>query len=270
MTVMANAENIQDNPFNHLPHRPGSWQAAFLAGLPHILMGLLIGLSKFLTTATSHPSRTASTIVGASLMGLVVAMLFFAWRRGWPLWSASWYGYGVWAAMALVSLAISQLELEESWRYTNALYLGWLGLWILGYFYLLAKDRLKALLAVAFLFPMFGILFLEFVPNPIEGWLAIGLGLLSALTSGAIVRRGDFRLGLRSALGVNVAIGLALAYVGEYQTADLPLSLQQTLSLSNFAGLLTLYLVLALGLIGGPLLLRNLWHSALTRVQPGE
>ena len=131
MTVIAETENTRGNSFSHPEPRPGSWKAAFLAGLPHILMGLLIGTGKLLTTATSRPSQTMSIIAGISLMGLVVVVLFFAWRRGWPLWSASWYGYGTWAAMALISLAISQLELNEDWRYSNALFLGWIGLCII-------------------------------------------------------------------------------------------------------------------------------------------
>ena len=270
MTVIADTENTQDNSFGHPEPRPGSWKAAFLAGLPHILMGLLIGTSRFLTTATSRPSQTMSIIAGVSLMGLVAVVLFFAWRRGWPLWSASWYGYGTWTAMALISFVISQLELDEDWRYSNALFLGWIGLCIIGYFYLFSKDRLKALLAVAFLFPMLGIMFLEFVPNAIEGWLAIGLGLLTTLTAGAIVRLGDFPIGLRLALGVNLVNGLSLAYVGEYQASDLPPGIPHTPSFSNFAELLTLYLVLAFGLIGGPLLLSRLWYSAMNRVRPSE
>jgi hypothetical protein len=267
MTVIADTENTQGNSFSHPKSRPGSWKAAFLAGLPHILMGLLIGIGKLLTTATTSP-QTMSIIVGVSLMGLVVVVLLFAWRRGWPLWSASWYGYGTWTAMVLISFVISQLELDEDWRYSNALFLGWIGLCIIGYFYLFSKDRLKALLAVAFLFPMLGIMFLEFVPNPIEGWLAIGLGLLTTLTTGAIVRLGDFPIGLGLALGVNLVIGLSLAYVGEYQASDLPPRIPHTPTFSNFAELLTLYLVLTLGLIGGPLLLSRLWNSAMNRVRP--
>jgi hypothetical protein len=259
MTVIADTENTQGNSFGHPEPQPGSWKAAFLTGLPHILMGLLIGTGKLLTTVTSHPSQTISIIAGVSLMGLVAVMLFFAWRRGWPLWSASWYGYGTWTAMVLVSFVINQLD--EDWRYSYVLFLGWIGLCIIGYFYVLSKDRLKALLAVAFLFPMLSIMSLEFVPNPIEGWLAIGLGLLTTLTAGAIVRLGDFPIGLRLALGVNVVNGLSLAYVGEYQASDLPPGIPHTPTFSNFAALLTLYLVLAFGLIGGPLLLSRLWKS---------
>jgi hypothetical protein len=229
-------------------------------------MGLLIGTGKLLTTATSGPSQAMSTMAGVSLMGLVVVVLFSAWRRGWPLWSASWYGYGTWTAMVLISFAIRQLELED-WRYSYALFLGWIDLCVIGYLYILSKDRLKALLAVAFLFPMLGIMFVEFVPDFIEGWLAIGLGLLTALTAGAIVRLGDFRTGLRLALGVNLVNGLALAYVGEYQASDLPPGIPHSPTFANFAELLTLYLILAFGLIGGPLLVWSLRKSAMNRVR---
>jgi hypothetical protein len=233
-------------------------------------MGLLIGTSKFLSTASTQPVQTMGLIAGISLMSLVVIVLLFAWRRAWPLWSASWYGYSTWVTMAFVSFGISRLELDQIWGYTTVLYLGWLGLCITGYFFLLSTNRLKALLAIAFFFPILSVMFLEFVPNPIEGWLAIGLGLLTSLTAGAIVRLGDFRLGLKFALGVNAVTGLFLAYVGEYQISDLPSGIHHVPSLSNFAQLLTLYLILALGLILGPLLLANLWNFASNRVRPSS
>lgn len=71
-----------------------------------------------------------------------------------------------------------------------------------------------------------GVTFLEFVPNPLEGWPAIGPGLLTALAAGAILRLGDFRVALRIVLSVNVGAGV----------------------------------VFALGVIAGPPLLRGLWN----------
>jgi heme A synthase len=37
---------------------------------------------------------------------------------------------------------------------------------------------------------------LEFIPDPVEGWLAVSLGLLAAITAGVIVRLGEFRTAL--------------------------------------------------------------------------
>lgn len=221
-------------------------------------MGLLIGASRILSAATTHPSQTMSIVAGGSLIGLVVIVLWFAWRRGWPLWSASWYGYGTWTVMALISFVSSQLELDEEWRFGYGLFVSWIGVCIIGYLYILSKDQLRALLTVAFLFPMLGIAFLEFVPAFIEGWLAIGLGLLTALTAGAIVRLEDLHIGLLLAFGTNLVTGLALAYVGEYQASDLPAHIYHAPTSSNFAELLTLYSIVTLGIIGGPLLLRSL------------
>jgi hypothetical protein len=61
MTAIANTQNTQGNSFGHPKPRSGSWKAAFLAGLPHILMGLLIGTDKFLTTVTTS-SQTMSMV----------------------------------------------------------------------------------------------------------------------------------------------------------------------------------------------------------------
>ena len=223
-------------------------------------MGLLIGIGK-LFDQNVRVNQSVSAALATSLGLIVVAILLFAWRRGWPLWSASWYLYGSWVTLAIISLTIRSLNLEESWRYTNILFLGWVLFCIIGYFVILTKSRLHGLLSVAFLFPLLGVLFLEFVPNPIEGWLAIGLALLTALTAGMIIRLGEFRTGLWLVLSVNVVAGLSLAYVGEYQLTDMPPGAPITAgNFGNFLELLGLYSFVALGIIALPFLLRSLWN----------
>jgi len=255
MTTLRESSDIQSEDY-----QPGTWGLAFLAGLPHLLMGLLIGIGKLFDQ--NAPVNQYVSIALAILFGLVViAILVFAWRRGWPLWSVSWYLYGSWVTLAIISLTIRSLNLEESWRYTNGLFFGWVMLCIIGYFVILTKSRLHGLLSVAFLFPLLGVLFLEFVPNPIEGWLAIGLALLAALTTGMIIRLGEFRTELWLVLGVNVVAGLSLAYVGEYQITDLPPGIPITAgNFGNFLELLGLYSFVALGIIALPFLLRGLWN----------
>ena len=259
--------NMPDATLARPDHVPDPWTAAALAGLPHLLMGLLIGGGKLLVT-TAHPSPTLSTGSGVLFVVVVAAGHLFAWRRGWPLWSASWYGYGVWAIMALASLGLSQIELEGAWAITHGLYLCWLGLVILGYVALLVRDRLRGLMAVAFLLPLFGLTLLEFVPNMVEGWLAIGLGLLTALAAGLIVRLGSFLVGLGLALAVNVVAGLGLAYVAEYQSSDMPRGMAAAPTSSGFLAGAMFYLVPALGLIGLPLLLLGLWQIVTGETEP--
>jgi len=267
MTSTATPANMGDAALIRPGHSPGSLAAAILAGLPHLLIGLLIGGGKLLTT-TAHPSSTLSTSSGLLFVGVVLAGHLFAWRRSWPLWSASWYGYGVWAIMALASLGLSHLDLDGAWGITHGLYLCWIGLVIFGYVALLVRDRLRGLLAVAFLPPMLGLTLLEFVPNTVEGWLAIGLGLLIALAAGAIVRLASFPVGLGLALAVNVVAGLALAYVAEYQGTELPVGMASGPTLSGFVSGAMLYLVPALGLVGLPLLLIGLWNLIIGQTEP--
>jgi len=249
---------------NHIPgedRQPGTWSASFLAGLPHLLMGLLIGLGKFSVFDGSQSSLAALLVIGVALGLLVTAMLTFAGRRGWPLWSASWYLYGTWVTLAIIGAFIAVLDLEASWRYTNALFVGWVLLCITGYFVILTKSTLHGLLSVAFFFPLLGVLLLEFIPDPIEGWLAIGLGLLMSLTAGVIVRLGAFRPGLGFVLGINAIAGLALAYVGEYQIKDLPSNAPAHMpTFSSFLVHLARFSIIALGMIAVPFLLRGLWN----------
>jgi hypothetical protein len=241
--------------------QPGTWGAAFLAGLPQLLMGLLLGLGKFGVFDVYESSQTTSLVIGISLVLLVIGILIYAWRLGWPLWSASWYLYGTWVTLAVLGLIIESLDLEDSWRYTNALFLGWILLCIIGYFLILSKSKLHGLLSVAFLFPLLGISGLEYTPPDIDGWFALAVGLLTALSAGALVRIGDSRLGLAIVLGVDAVVGLAWAYISEYKMLDLPSGVPAHVPrFGKFLQLLALYGFLALGIIALPFLLRGLWN----------
>jgi len=247
---------------NHTqPRQPGTWVGAILASLPNLLMGLLIGLGKLSVYDINATSQTIYSIIAIGLAILVVGVLLFAWRRGWPLWSASWYLYGAWVTFATISLTVENLNLEESWRYTNALFLICILSCIVGYFALLQKSKLHGLLSVAFLFPLLGLMFVEFVPNPIEGWLSIGLSLLAALVVGATVRIGDFRIGLGLVLGLNLIAGLSIAYISEYQMLDLPAGASPHIpQFGSFLQLLGFYAIFGLGVIAIPFILRGMWN----------
>jgi hypothetical protein len=207
-----------------------------------------------------------SVILGVTLALLVVAMLIVAGRRGWPLWSASWYLYGTWVTVVILGLIIEKLNLEKSWRYTNAMFFLWIFICIIGYFMILSKSKLHGLLSVAFLFPMLSVMMMEFIPNPIEGWLAISLGLLAAGMIGAVVRISEFRRGLALVLGLNLIAGLAIAYVSEYQMLDLPVGIPAHIpQLGNFLRQSVFYSIFGLGVVSIPLILRGLWNLSKPR-----
>ena len=256
MTTLTESNGVQIEE-----RQPGTWRTVFLAGLPHLLMGLLIWVGKLGMFDVYQVSQTGNAIIGIGLALLAIGMLLYAWRCGWPLWSASWYLYGTWVSLAITGLTIESLNLEDSWRYTNAMFLGWILLCIIGYFVILSKSKLHGLLSVASLFPMLSVTMMEFIPNPIEGWLAISVGLLAALAAGAIVRVGELRMALGLVLGLNLAVGLAWAYISEYKMLDLPAGIPAHIPrFSRFLALLGLYCIFGLGIIALPFILRGLWN----------
>jgi hypothetical protein len=256
MTAISSTNEIQAD---RRERQPGSWGATILAGLPHLLAGLLSGWSGLLTQLID-PDQKFATIFLIGLAIQVITLLIIAWRRGWPLWSASWYLYGTWIVLVFFGQVIEKLNLEESWRYSFAMLLGWLIFCVIGYFSLSFKSKLHALLAIAFLFPFIGLALLEFIPDNIEGWLGIALGLLAALVSGAIVRIGNFRSALGLVLGINLIAGLALAYISEYMPVFPPEAPIHIPKFSNFLELLVLYSIFGLGVVALPFVLRSLWN----------
>jgi hypothetical protein len=232
-----------------------------MAGVPYLLFGLLFVMGKLININVNQFSPTINAIIGIFLAILVIGVLIYSWRHDWPVWSASWYLFGTWIILLILGLGIGSLDLEISWIINIVLLSGWILLCIVGYFALLLKSNLHAILSIAFLFPMLGIMNLEFIPNIIEGWQGISLGLLTALTAGAIIRIGDFRIGLGLVLGVNLVAGLAWAYISEYKMLDLPAGIPAHVPrISTFFLLFALYIILAIGIIALPFIVRGLWH----------
>jgi hypothetical protein len=235
------------------------WGSAVLAGLPHLLMGLLIGWDDFFPQNDIQTLRVVSTALGLLLAGLFVYVLTRAARNGWPLWSASWYGYLAWVVLALIGGLLNLIQSERIWVFNLAMLLGWLGAIVIGYLYLFASDRLRALLAILFLFPIMGLLSIEFIPNLIEGALAIGTWGLAAVTAALILRSGDYRRGLLYSLLLVVVLSLAISYVAVYQASGLPEFIPFNPRFSDFVSTLTMFLAIGAALFGLPPLVQWIW-----------
>jgi hypothetical protein len=253
---------IQATPSTHadLPH-PGTWREAALAAFPHLFWGIVIGLGKLDQVIFS---RSVLETLGylyvpiAILFFLLTAsVLLFAWKRGWPVWSATWYGYAAWGVVVCISLANELLGLTESWIFNNAFILLSLLAMLLGYLALFRRDRLKALLAAFFLLPVLSTATLEFVPDPVEGLLGLLFGLSAALASGWIVRLGAWRFGLGLALALNLLAGVFLSYVSVY-LAEFP-GASSPPHLGEAIAQMIAYLIVSLIVFTGPWFLWKAW-----------
>jgi hypothetical protein len=170
---------------------PGSWRAALLAGLPHLLYPLSIYLpivtSIFLGLwPSARPAQSPFWI-------LTVILLVFAWSRGWPRWSSSWIGYGL--VFVLDRIAVN---FRSGWP-AQAAFIAWflLAIWII--YRLARRDWLSSLLAVLPVAPMW------------IWWIGLqgGMGLLSSTM-------------LYTSIGFSVFIAVAATVrIGRWQTAVL-------------------------------------------------
>jgi hypothetical protein len=75
-----------------------------------------------------------------------------------------------------------------------------------------------------------------------------------------IVRKGEFLPALGLIIGLNFAVGIAWAYIGEYKMLDLPPGIPaHAPSFSRFLMMLSLYSLISLGVVALPFVLRGIW-----------
>ena len=245
-------------------NEPGSWRDAVLAGLPHLLVALFVGLSHMAHALLAAPvfERVSGFLIlfGVSFFVLAGGVTIFGWRRGWPHWTASWIGYGLVLVMVVLAALLKWLNIAKRWQVNNAIILGGLALAAIGYCWLAGRGRLKGLLVALFLLPMVRLLMtLEFVLPHVEGLVIIGSGLITALAAGAIVRLGSWRAGIGLALGANLLAGLAISYASVYQI-NVPVGYRSDPTLLKMAGYFAAYMLMCGALVIGPLWGWALWE----------
>ncbi|MBI3243123.1 MAG: hypothetical protein HYZ49_12590 [Chloroflexi bacterium] len=211
----------------------GSWKDATLAGLPHLLVVMLV----LLPLGTVRNGSTVYPIFLFILPFFILAALALAWRRGWPRWAASWYIYA-----AVIVLLLPQIVLLAA----PLIIVGWL-YWITG------RDRIKGLLMATPLMLLFWSPALEFVEPTIHNAIQLGMVLLAGALAIAIVRLNNARIGLWLALDASLLTGLLAAYARTYWH-NLPPEYSEPPTLAAMAGLFAPQLVVGSALVIGPLL----------------
>lgn len=212
-----------------------SWRHALLAGLPHLLVGLVQGLPLLLSAAGwvkpgSSLGSFIMTALGVGLMLAILASLILVWiqsRQGQPPpWAASWYAYWM-LGLIIVVVQARNLMAGDDGRSPLADFLVFvvlpLGL-AYGLYRAARADRLRGLLAALPVMLILWVATNEFVPDGPEGAVWLAAWLSSALAAALIVRWQRLSAGLTLVLAVVLVTGFAFARNGIYLGGMLPYS----------------------------------------------
>jgi hypothetical protein len=208
--------------------RPG-WGAAFLAATPYVLILILDALPKLfvlagVSTWEAPGMQILSTTLGVLALIVFLGVLALAWRRKWPLWSASWYlFFGVVVLLpfgwlySLIAQKRAQIQLSETVTFLV------IPLLIAGALYWVTRlDRLRGLLAAIPIVFYLWLPNMEFVPDNIEVTIKAISAIMVTVAVTTIVRNGNWRTALWVILLTNLAVGLQFSYAGIYHGGTLP------------------------------------------------
>ncbi len=265
LKTQAFGEVSSDDPEeSHRIYPPPSHLDLLLAVLPHLLFLLPAALGQIALAwvpALAEHDGIPLALVLVVIAGLVIAAgWFIAWRRQWPLWSASWYGYWAWMILVVLSLANMRFNLIIYWIFNNLLILGTIVLLALAYLKQVRKEPLRGLLSVLFLMPVITLSFLEFIPPFEEGLIYLGTALVVSSTVVGIMTLRDVLKGTLLVLSANLFVGVGIAYVSVY-LPDYPPGFTTIPSLGEFAVQISFYMILVVVLITGPLAFWKFWDK---------
>lgn len=237
------------------------WIKVILAGLPHLVFVLVDESPRLVYYTTSV--RIARDIPLLTFSALIVAALIFAWRQHWPRWAASWIGYGLvmiyfipspsegYTLMGWLHSQISN-DLSNLFFYIQILCSLWVGLLLAG------RDRPSGLLvALPVVTVVWSWLTLDVVHSAVGIPLFIGVAIMTAVATMAVMRAKQVRDSLIAALTTNFSIVFAMAYVRLYHSTYLPKP-----TIMEAVASIVFHLVLSSILITGPLWGWMLWKSA--------
>ena len=231
---------------------PGSWADSFWAGLPHLLIAVTV-------TAIVAFGSISETVLVFLFLGGLLATIYYTWKKHWPTWSASWYGY-VGVVILLFSLLPSQdwvgtaNQIFVSIRFVLML----LCLATLVY-WLSRRNPIEALLMAMPVIILYWFPATEFILPMIRFWLTVWLFLLSALTAMTITRLNDARKAVWLVMGTSVLIGLPIAYARTYWN-NIPAEHASIPTIGEMVEVFSVRWLTSGALVLGPLLGWGLWY----------
>lgn len=241
---------------------PGEgWGAALLAGLPNLMVGMLMVSSTLIGLVEGIDQNLWGYLMFGVIAVLLLGVLWFGFTRGWRSWSASWLVYLFIFAMVLLSMAVNALPSRITGG-DQVMYAVQMIAIPLLLAYLIYKitgvDRVRGLLAaVPMMAILWGLYFEEFVPALPKSLAWAWMCLLAFGASVMMLRTRRFSTALGLAMLVPLLGGLPFAYLGVYMGGTLPNSQPGPSLLEVFRQYLP-FLAAVLSIALGPQLAVNL------------
>lgn len=229
-------------------------QDVFLAGIPHLLFVLDGVFGNLVQEHSDLDSSISTALLGLFLLSSA-GVAVYAWRRGWPLWTASWYSYAFWLLVVAIAYLVYWLGIDN-WVLNSVIALGSIAAIALGYLFLFRISHLHALLVALFLLPVAAQFGLESIPNGWEMFIGLFFGLLAALASAYAVWSSIWPKGVKGALFANLLAAVALTYICFYQVEIPGFYGEGILAVFQF---FAVYLAAALALFLGPWIFWRGW-----------
>jgi hypothetical protein len=205
---------------------PGEgWGASFMAGLPHLLMGIIIIGTEIIYGIKGVNQNIFNYLLIIVFSLLFVGVLIFNISKGWKNWAASWIVYMFGVTIALLGVVASDLPhtIIKNNAWVSEVQVLVIPLVLAYMLYKVAsRNRLRGLLAAVPPMAIIWLYFLESVPA-LQKSLAWGWMFLLAFTATVMMLRTKrFSVALGLAMAVPVLGGFPFVYLGVFMGGTLP------------------------------------------------
>jgi hypothetical protein len=195
------------------------WGASFMAGLPHLFIGIIIISTEIVYGIKWINQNVLSSLLLAIFFLMLLGVLIFNISKGWKSWATSWIVYMFVTVTTLLSVIANALphSILKNDEWISEVQVILLPLILAYLLYKIAcKDRLRGLLAAIPPMALSWLFFLESVPTLQKVLAWIWILLLAFIATVLMLRTRRFSTALMLAMAVPILGGIPFAYLGAY------------------------------------------------------